>query len=211
MASAMRRFSSERSPGELASALIVVPVLVTRGVAMRGGVKVTTSTGEVGLQARGADRRSGIFPIIRQVAADLIGTTGRRNLPALLTDRLGHLAGVRSVRLNEISATMPSRSRQPVRARDYVAFVVPVKEPGRQVMLEAAFDSRRGPDEWTCQLIEASAYLAALLMEAERLANSPPALTAADRDGAAPLIGSSDIMQALRDRVERVAARTSRC
>ena len=206
MANALRRFSAKWSTGELASVLVVVPVLVTRGVAMRGGVKLTTSTSEVGRQARGADRRSGIFPIIRQVVADLIGATGRRNLPALLTERLGQLAGVRSVRLNEISSTLPTRSRQPVRARDYVAYVVPVKEPGRQVMLEAAFDSRHGPDEWTCQLIEASAYLASLLMEAERLANSPPALTAADRDGAAPLIGSSDIMQALRDRVERVAS-----
>ena len=43
------------------------------------------------------------------------------------------------------------------------------------------------------------------MIEAERLASSPAPLTAADRDGAAPLIGSSDVMQALRERVERVA------
>lgn len=172
---------------------------------MRGAVKVTTSAGTLGLQRRVADRRSGILPIIRQVAADLIGTTTRRNLAVFLTERLARLDGIRSIRLNEIEASMPTRSPQPIRARDYVAFIVPVKEPGRQVMLEAAFDSRRGPDEWTCQIIEAAAYLAALLIEAERLATSPAPLTAADRDGAAPLIGSSDVMQALRDRVERVA------
>ena len=172
---------------------------------MSGVVKVTTSAGTVGLQPRGADRRSGILPIIQQVASDLIGTTTRRNLAVFLTERLARLDGIRSIRLNELAAAMPARSRQPIRARDYVAFIVPVKEPGRQVMLEAEFDSRRGPDAWTCQVIEAAAYLAALLIEAERLGSSPAPLSAGDRDGAAPLIGSSDVMQALRERVERVA------
>jgi len=173
---------------------------------MRLDAKVTTSTGTIGMQARCADRRAGIFLLVRQVAADLIGATERRNLSAILTERLSRMAGVRSIRIKEISASMPTRSLQPIRARDYVAFLVPVKEEGRQVMLEAVFDTRRGPDEWTCQLMEAAAHLAALLIEAERLANSPPSLTAADRDGAAPLIGSSEVIQALRERVERVAS-----
>ena len=200
-----RRISVIESGRDLASPLIAIPALVTKGVVMRGAAKVTTSAGTVGLQSRVADRRGGILPIIRQVAADLIGTTARRNLAVFLTQRLARLDGIRSIRLNEIEASTPTRSLQPIRARDYVAFMVPVKEPGRQVMLEAAFDSRRGPDEWTCQIIEAAAHLAALLIEAERLASSPAPLTAADRDGAAPLIGSSDVMQALRERVERVA------
>lgn len=173
---------------------------------MRAATRLTPSSGTVGMQARCADRRAGIFLLVRQVAADLIGASERRNLCAILTDRLGQLAGVRSIRIKEISATMPTRSLQPIRARDYVAFMVPVKEEGRQVMLEAAFDRGRGPDEWTCQLMEAAAGLASLLMEAERLANSPAALTAGERDGAAPLIGSSEVMRALRDRVERVAS-----
>jgi len=173
---------------------------------MRAGVKVSTATGVVGRQARSADRRSGVALLVRQVATDLIGTNERRNLATLLTQRLGGLAGLRSVRIKEISATMPTRSLQPIRSRDYVAYLVPVKEEGRQVMLEAAFEPLRGPDEWTCQLIEAAAHLASLLIEAERLANSPAPLTAAERDGAAPLIGSSEVMCALRDRVERVAS-----
>jgi transcriptional regulator with PAS, ATPase and Fis domain len=172
---------------------------------MRDAVKVSTSAVTVSMQPRAADRRSGIFPLIRQVTADLIGASTRRNLAVFVTERLAQLRGVRSIRLKELSVSMPTRSLQPIRARDYVAFMVPVKEPGRQVMLEAAFDSRRGPDPWTCQIIEAAAHLAALLIEAERLGSSPAPLTAADRDGAAPLIGSSDVMQALRDRVERVA------
>ena len=154
---------------------------------------------------RRADRRLGIDTLVRGVATDLLKVTTRRNLAMLLTERLAKLTRVRSVRLNEISGAMPARSAQPVRIRDYVAFAVPVREEGRQVMLEASFDARNGPDDWTCQLLEAAASLAALLLETERLATTPAPLTTAERDGAAPLIGSSEIMRLLRERVERVA------
>ncbi len=73
-------------------------------------------------------------------------------------------------------------------------------------MLEVAFDSNGSLDEWSCQLLEASASIAGLLLEAERLGATPAHVISADRDGAAPLIGSSDVMRGLRDRVERVAA-----
>ncbi len=154
---------------------------------------------------RRADRRLGIDTLVRRVATDLLNTNNRRNLATLLTERLAQLTRVRSVRLKEISGTMPPRSLQPVRVRDYVAYAVPVREEGRQVMLEAAFDARNGPDDWTCQLLEGAASLAGVLLEAERLATTPAPLTAAERDGAAPLIGSSEIMRLLRERVERVA------
>lgn len=155
--------------------------------------------------SRRADRRSGIDALVRGVAADLLNTNHRRNLAVFLTKRLEQLARIRSVRLNEISGSLTTTSLQPIRARDYVAYTVPVREEGRQVMLEAAFDARSGPDDWTCQTIEAAANLAGLLLEAERLATTPAPLTNADRDGAAPLIGSSEVMRHLRERVERVA------
>jgi transcriptional regulator with PAS, ATPase and Fis domain len=155
---------------------------------------------------RRSDRRAGVHALVRQVAGDLLAASERRNLGVLLTDRLAKLVPVRSIRLNEITSTMPRRSLQPIRARDYVAFSVPVREPGRQLMLEASFDPRGGLDEWACQLLDTAASVAAMLLEAERLGTTPARLTAAERDGAAPLIGSSDIMHALRERVERVAS-----
>jgi transcriptional regulator with PAS, ATPase and Fis domain len=156
-------------------------------------------------QSRRADRRVGIDTLVRGVAADLLKATNRRSLAMLLTERLATLTRVKSVRLNEICGGMPPRSLQPIRIRDYVAYSVPVREEGRQVMLEAAFDGRVGPDDWTCQLLEGAASLAAILLETERLATTPAPLTSAERDGAAPLIGSSEIMRLLRERVERVA------
>ena len=155
-------------------------------------------------QLRRADRRAGLDLLLRHIASDLVNRSDRRNLSIILTERLRQLAHVRSIGLKEISSTM-RRSVQPIRARDYVAFSVPVKEEGRQVMLEASFDARTGPDDWTCQLIEAAASIAGVLLETERLACTPAPLTTAERDGAAPLIGSSETMRLLRERVERVA------
>ena len=186
---------------QLASGLISIPAFMTGRDDMDSGQR-HSSTAE--LRARTAERRAGMHALLHQVTADLLGTTESRNLAGLLIDRLMRLARVKSIRLNEISSTAISRSLKPVRARDYVAFSVPVRGPGRQVMLEAAFDQRRGPDEWTCQLLEGAASLAGLLIEAERLATTPPS-RATEPDGAAPLIGSSGVMTALRERVERVA------
>src|SRR5688572_26895402 len=156
-------------------------------------------------QLRRADRRAGVNALLRNVAADLINAPDRRRLSGIVSERLRQLAHVRNIGLKEISSTMSPRSLQPIRARDYVAFNVPVKEEGRQVMLETSFDARMGPDDWTCQLIEAAASIASMLLETERLVATPAPLTAAERDGAAPLIGSSEIMRLLRERVERVA------
>ena len=156
-------------------------------------------------RSRRADRRTGVESLVRRVVSDLLNTNNRRNFAMFLTQRLAQLTRVRSVRLNEISGAMSTKSLQPIRARDYVAFSVPVREEGRQVMLEAAFDARHRPDDWTCQLLEAAASVAGLLLETERLATTPAPLTTAERDAAAPLIGSSEVMRLLRDRVERVA------
>jgi two-component system response regulator HydG len=169
---------------------------------MDAGPTVTVTSSR---QLRRADRREGLDALLRAIAADLLTAVDRRNLSVFLTQRLAHMARVRSIGLKEITSSMPPRALQPIRARDYVAFQVPVKEEGRQVMLEASFDPRNGPDDWTCQLIESASHLAAMLLEAERLATTPAPLTAAERDGAAPLIGSSEAMRMLRDRVERVA------
>jgi transcriptional regulator with PAS, ATPase and Fis domain len=92
-----------------------------------------------------------------------------------------------------------------VRARDYVAYAVPVSDPTRRIVLEASFLPDRGIDDWTCQLLEASASLATLLFDAERLARLHQPAGCGQRDGAAPLIGSSAVMHAVRDRLERVA------
>jgi transcriptional regulator with PAS, ATPase and Fis domain len=158
-----------------------------------------------GMRARRADRRNTLHSLVQGVAADLLTAFTRRNFSEFLTDRLTRLGRIKHVRVSEVTHSLPPRSTRPIRSRDHVALVVPVREAGRSLILEATFDGKTGPDDWTCQLLESAASLTAILVEAERLAHAPIRPSVLERDGVAPLIGSSEVMRALRDRVERVA------
>ena len=70
------------------------------------------------------------------------------------------------------------------------------------MMLEASFDARHRPDDWTCQLLEAAASVAGLLLETERLATTPAPLT----HGGARWRGAADRLQ----RGDAAAARARR-
>ena len=70
--------------------------------------------------------------------------------------------------------------------------------------LDISFEAGRAPDEWTRQLLEGAAHIAALLLEIERAQARRAVKPRAD--GAAPLIGSSPAIRTLRERIERVAA-----
>jgi DNA-binding NtrC family response regulator len=154
---------------------------------------------------RKKDRRAGLFDLIRDLASDWIAQPFGSDGPGLLTSRLRRLVPARSIRINELAGGPAIRVGQPVRARDYVAFAIPVADPNRHLVLEATFHSERGIDDWTCQLLEATASLATVLFEAERAGRAHGRPEVPGRDGAAPLVGSSLVMQGLRERVERVA------
>lgn len=157
-------------------------------------------------EPRQADRRLGLHALVRQVAEAAVGASGVSEISSALTSRLSRLAPVRSVQLTEVATSAELRADQPIFARDYAAFTVPLRPGGPRVMLEAAFDSGSRLDAWTCQLLESAAALAAVVLESERAGMAVSALVTQARDEVAPLIGSSDVMQLLRDRVERVAA-----
>jgi transcriptional regulator with PAS, ATPase and Fis domain len=122
----------------------------------------------------------------------------------MLAARLRRLLSAKSVGFNELPGAPSLRVGQPVRTRDYIAFPVPTSDDGKRMVLEASFDGQ-GADDWSCQLLQAAASLATMLIEAERLARTQEGAASRSRDGAAPLIGSSAAMEVLRDRVERVA------
>ena len=84
--------------------------------------------------------------------------------------------------------------------------IVPALGPQSRARLEVAFEPGRVPDEWTRQLLDAGAHVAALLIELERLQVRSGLPCRSRADGAAPLIGSSHTMRTLRQRIERVAA-----
>jgi transcriptional regulator with PAS, ATPase and Fis domain len=92
----------------------------------------------------------------------------------------------------------------PTRCADSVVLDVPLGDPLRQVVLEASFDSGMSIDEWNLDLLSAAAQLGAVVLEADTRRGR--AVVTPRLDGAPPLVGSSRVMQELRDRVERVAA-----
>ena len=153
---------------------------------------------------RKADRRIGLHDLVREVATDWVAQEGPGEVRPMLVARLRRLLAAKSVRFNELPGTPSLRVGQPVRTRDYIAFPVPSSENGKRMVLEASFDAH-GVDDWSCQLLQAAASLATMLIEAERLVRIHEGAASRSGDGAAPLIGASVAMEVLRERVERVA------
>ena len=163
----------------------------------------SSAVAEIHRHARRADRRPGLHALVRQVAADLAASS-TSDLGAALASRLRTLAQVKHVQVTEVPINAPLRAGHPVMTHDYAAFAVPTRS-GRQLVLEVSFVSGHRPDDWTCQLLETAASLAAIAYEAER--GMPHAAMLSGHHGdVGPLIGASEVMQALRERLERVAS-----
>jgi hypothetical protein len=120
-----------------------------------------------------------------------------------LCGRLSRIAHARHVQVVEHDGI---RLGHPIVAADYAAFATPWRRGGRQRVVEASFGGDARPDEWTFQLLESAASLATLVMAGDRSTPLVSAARAADRGDLVPLVGSSEVMQALRERVERVAS-----
>ncbi len=87
-----------------------------------------------------------------------------------------------------------------------VSYEVPGSPFHDRPWLEAVFDPSRPADDRARQMLAAGAQVAGLLLEIERANGRWPLASARSRsDGAAPLIGSSLAIRAVRDRIERVA------
>jgi len=155
------------------------------------------SAGPIRVDRRAADRRRSAAALLAAVTSGLAVT--RDTL--LARERFEHvlrtLVQARSITLREDPSA-------PV-AADVMCFDVPGGVPHHRARLEAVFDAGRMLDGWTCELLDAATHVAALILEIERAQGR--SLACRNRaDGAAPLIGSSAAIRAVRDRIERVAA-----
>ena len=155
---------------------------------------------------RQRDRRRGFSELLAMLAR----TIGSRGDTALLRGAFEELVrrtlSVRSVHLRD--ATSRWGGRPDTSAIESVAFEVPGPSPKTRGVLEATFDPGCRPGEWDLQMLGMAANLGALLLEIERghLQLTRSELAGSKRpDGAAPLIGSTTVMEALRSRIERVA------
>jgi hypothetical protein len=149
---------------------------------------------------RGADRRRGASALMAAVTTGL-ALAEPRGARERLEEELRSALRARSVRLRDESAQGVAPPP------DAVCFDVPSPDGDGRARLEMIFDAPRPLDDWTCQLIEAATQLASLVLELERaIGRLMPGSRKHATDGAAPLIGSSEAIRRVRERIERVAA-----
>lgn len=141
--------------------------------------------------------------VISRLAYAIADEQPRGTLQEVFETTIRDVLPVRAIRLREIPSSYRARLVTPTRTPQSVVLDVPTNDPQRQAVLEASFDSSSGMDADGAALLDTAAHLGALVLEAARFRLATGRLRRTD--GAAPLIGSTAAMAALRDRVERVA------
>jgi len=147
------------------------------------------------------DDRFGV--IVRALGNALVSEPIDRDLRAVLEQEVQRAFGLRAVRLRELPARYQPRLVMPARSGESIAFGVPSSDPRVQASLEAVCDKARPPTDHDVDCLAALAQLAGLVIEASRTRTTMAVQHGGDP---LPLVGSSGLMQALRDRIERVAA-----
>jgi transcriptional regulator with GAF, ATPase, and Fis domain len=153
-----------------------------------------------GPASQGTVRRD-LRHVLLALGAGLRRTTDR-DLSSIFEQELRQLLAIRGVRLREVPARYQARLVTPTRTAGSIVLDVPTSDPRVQAVLEASTDPARILNDGDLDLLDAAAHLGGLVLEASRAALPSPHRL---KDGAAPLIGSSVGMEALRQRVERVA------
>lgn len=149
-----------------------------------------------------AERDATLRHVIAALGAGLVLEAASRDLPGIFEQQVQRVLSLRSVRLREIGPRYQARLVTPTRTTESVVLGVPTTEARGQAVLEAACESGRALDEADVDALTALAQLAGLVLEIARMRSAP----AVRSEGAGPLVGSSALMQGLRQRLERVAA-----
>ena len=159
------------------------------------------------LRPRRRDRRVGVETLLAVVGRALARPASGPSLREAFEGVLCQLLPIRSAELRRGGLSGGSATS----ARGAGSFVVdvPSVEPQTRPTLEVAFEAGSPIADWDVQVLTAAAQVGALILEIERhrlqLARATPP-DATRRDGAAPLIGSTPEMQALRSQIARVAS-----
>ena len=150
---------------------------------------------------RGADRRRGIAALTTAVTSGLALADPRAARERLEEELRGALQA-RSVRLRDDGAQAVAPPPEAV------CFDVACRKATAAPGWRSSSTTPRPLDDWTCQLIEAATQLASIVLELERAIGRVRLGAVAEpldrRRGA--LIGSSEAIRRVRERIERVAA-----
>jgi transcriptional regulator with PAS, ATPase and Fis domain len=123
---------------------------------------------------------------------------------------LRRLVPVRTIQLREITSRWNGRIEAGA-GIESIALDVPGSDPAIKSVLEATFDPACRLGEWDFQMLGLAAHIGALVLEIERSRLQLARAGLLDgnrsrRDKAAPLVGSTPPMHALRASIDRLAA-----
>ncbi|HKT81648.1 MAG TPA: sigma-54 dependent transcriptional regulator [Vicinamibacterales bacterium] len=170
---------------------------------------MTVKTDALRFAPRRRDRRVAVTDLFVALSRAISARSDPALLRGTFETSVQRTIPVRSVRLRDSSGRWTSRVAEQPAGSESVAFEVPGPDAKTRGVLEATFDPGSCLGEWDFQFLNMAAHVGALLLEIERSRLSPPRLSspppARRRDGAAPLIGSTEAMKHLRARIERVA------
>ena len=140
--------------------------------------------------------------VVAAVSAALAQTPADDNLQLVFEQQVQQLLSMRAVQLRELRARYHARLVTPTRTAESIILGVPTSDPNVQAVLEARFERGRKLDERDFELLTAAAQLGGLVLEATKTrTGGQPRLFGS----VSPLVGSSAVMAALKERVERVA------
>jgi transcriptional regulator with PAS, ATPase and Fis domain len=159
---------------------------------------------------RRRDRRRGFGELLAVIARNLDRRGDIAFIRGAFEETLRRIVPIRTARLREAGQRWPF-SGDGAHDSEVIALEVPGGDPDAPSVLEATFDPGCRLGEWDFQALSMAAHVGALVLEVERgrtqllRAGLAPA-SRARRDGAAPLIGSTPVMEQLRSTIERVAS-----
>lgn len=185
----------DRGAGDVAPTLIPLPSSVQGIEAGRMGGHRRAARVRL---PRARDARAGLHAVLATLAGGLSPREGT-SLRGHLERALCQAVGARAVRLQVGRRIVTGPS---IVAADEDA--VDVAVPTGAGVLRVVVSPLRPLDAWDTQLLESGAALAAVIIDFERALLAAPRATRPMHD-VPGLVGSSSVMQALRDRIERVA------
>ena len=124
------------------------------------------------------------------------------DLGATFEQHVRDVLKLRVVRLREVRARYQARLVTPTRTADSIVLGVPTADPRIQAVLEASCQTDGPLDGADYDALVALAHVGGLVLAVDRGRPSAPSASA----DAGPLIGATEVMQALRAQIARVAA-----
>ena len=159
---------------------------------------------------RRRERREALATVLAAVTRSLDSALDVSLMRGEFEDAVRRLVPVRSVHLRESGSRWTGRT-EGADVVESILLDVPTAEQEAPGQLEATLDPACDLGDWDFQMLGAAAHVGALVLEIERLRSqmsrtNPAPVMRVHPSVAAPLIGSTPVMQQLRGTLERVAA-----